>query len=243
MLLATWNVLADAYVKPERYRDVEPGLLEPRARLDAVVRRAAGLDADVLCLQEVDARCAAALTAHLAPLGYTGRWRKKAGGRPDGCALFWRGLAATGEDHLVQPDGSGHVVQATLFPSLGVVTTHLKWSSPSEPLASRWSMRQAEALVAWLAPLQTPLLVCGDLNVRADDPVLARLAEAGLRDVFSGADRPHTCCAGGESAKVDHVLVRDLDARPAARQFDQFGVRVLPDAREPSDHVPLLVEW
>jgi hypothetical protein len=38
-------------------------------------------------------------------------------------------------------------------------------------------------------------------------------------------------------------LARGLEARPAATQFDQHGKQALPDEAEPSDHVPLLVEW
>lgn len=243
MLLATWNVLADAYVRRERSPGVDPALLRPAARRAAILTRASGLDADLLCLQEVEEPCFAALRAHLAPLGYTGTWCPKTGGRPDGCATFWRGRTATAERVFVQPDGSHHVAQATDFPDLVVVTTHLKWNPPAAPPAEQWSLRQAEALVAWLRADPRPVLVCGDFNVEPGHAALAAFASGGLHDVFAGALRPHTCCANGHTAKVDHVLARGLTVRPAPRQFDQAGTSALPSSAEPSDHVPLLVEW
>jgi endonuclease/exonuclease/phosphatase (EEP) superfamily protein YafD len=243
MLLATWNVLCDAYVKPEWYAGVPLHLLDPDARLEAVVRRALALEVDVLCLQEVDARCAEALSSRLGAVGYRGRWRQKALGKPDGCATFWRSREPLDEQVFVQPDDTGHVAQATFFKDVCVVTTHLKWSDPKTPWPERLSVAQAVALASWLSTIDGPVIVCGDLNAAPTDPVIARFADAGLRDVFDGADRPHTALSNQQTKKIDHVLARGLDVRPAATQFDQHGKQALPDEAEPSDHVPLLVEW
>lgn len=243
MRLATWNVLADAYLRPEWYREVPAALLQPDARLARICARASALDADLLCLQEVDARAAAALSASLGALGYRGRWRQKANGRPDGCAIFWRGREARDEAELVYPDDSGHVALSIGFDDLRVITTHLKWDPPTSPVEQRWGMRQVESLLGWLEGESRPVIICGDFNVRADDALMKRLANAGLRDVFGGADRPHTCVANGRSQKIDHVVSSLGTARPASPHVDLFGRTVLPDVDEPSDHSPLLVEW
>jgi mRNA deadenylase 3'-5' endonuclease subunit Ccr4 len=243
MRLATWNVLADAYLRPDWYRAVPAPLLEPERRRAAVCTRAIGLEADVLCLQEVDETCFAALNRILPVLGYQGARCAKALGKPDGCAMFWRGLEATHQSQLHFSDGSGHVAQSTSFGGLRVITTHLKWDAPDSPMAARWSTRQCDELVSWVQAEPRPIIICGDFNVRPDDPVMERFAAAGLRDVFQGAARPHTASTNGRSTKIDHVVSSLNGLRPASVQFDQFGVTALPDEREPSDHVPLLVEW
>lgn len=52
--VATYNVLASAYIKPEWYAGVPAHLLDPAWRVPAVARSVAALDADLVCLQEVD---------------------------------------------------------------------------------------------------------------------------------------------------------------------------------------------
>jgi mRNA deadenylase 3'-5' endonuclease subunit Ccr4 len=94
--IASYNVLAGAYVRPDRYPRVVPRLLDPSRRTAAVAGRVAGLGADVLCLQEVEPPVLAALAARLEPDGYLPFFAPK-GGKPDGCATFvkrasWRVL-------------------------------------------------------------------------------------------------------------------------------------------------------
>ena len=250
MRLVTWNVLADAYVVPDRYRSVSPRLLEPAARRRAVLARAQGLDADVLCLQEVEADAFAALVA--LP-GLTGTFERKGRGRPDGCAVLWRGARLLGRDALAFDDGetgdelpSGHVALRvrldTLLGPVDVITTHLRWSSPRTPRASRVTARQADELAAWLAPAPTVSVLCGDLNVEPRDEVLQRLLASGLKDVHGGHPTPATAVIDGRARKIDHVLLRGAwPARPGLA-VDLTGRLALPDEQEPSDHVPLVVE-
>jgi endonuclease/exonuclease/phosphatase family metal-dependent hydrolase len=254
MLLATYNVLAQAYLRPEWYRAVPSALLEPAARLAAVLERVAALEADVLCLQEVEQGTAEALAAHLGRRGYHGQYQRKGQGRPDGCATFWRGAVATGVRVLAYDEGlaeqpSGHLALAvglrTEGGELEVVNTHLKWDDPTRPPEARWCVVQARALAAWLEGGSAPAVVCGDLNVGARDPAVAALLGAGFRDVFGGAEHPHTCVAHGRTARIDHILVRGgLEGSPGPAAALEGRV-ALPDDREPSDHVPLVarLEW
>ena len=254
MLLATYNVLAQAYLRPDWYRAVPPPLLEPARRRAAVLARVAGLGAEVLCLQEVEAGLAEALAGHLAPLGYQGHFEQKGQGRPDGCATFWRGAACAGVEVLAYDEGlgpraSGHKALLVRLESaageLAVVNTHLKWDEPAKAPEARWCVVQARALGRWLEGRAPEAVVCGDLNVPAGDAAVQALLEAGFRDVFGGADRPHTCLAHGRTARIDHLLVRGrLRGTPGPAAAIE-GRAALPDAEEPSDHVPLVarLEW
>src|SRR6476646_2981540 len=87
--VATYNVLATAYLGRGDYSAVPPALLDPRWRVPALVRHVAGLNADVVCLQEVESPAFASLQEGLSALGYDGVHERKAG-KPDGCATFSR---------------------------------------------------------------------------------------------------------------------------------------------------------
>lgn len=70
--IASYNILADAYVKPEWFPHTPADLLRPRSRHAPLVRRIVGLDADIICLQEVEPDSFAALQEGLEPHGYLG---------------------------------------------------------------------------------------------------------------------------------------------------------------------------
>jgi len=254
MRLATYNVLAQAYLRPDWYREVPAALLEPARRQAAVLARVAGLDADVLCLQEVEAPLAEALHRHLEPRGYRGHFQRKGQGRPDGCATFWRGAECEGVEVLAYDEGlgpqpSGHLalLARLRFPAgpVAVLNTHLKWDQPAKAPGARWCVVQARALAAWLEGRASEAVVCGDLNVTAQDAAVEALLAAGFRDVFGRADRPHTCCAHGHTSRIDHLLVRGALTGTPGPAADIEGRTVLPAVDEPSDHVPLVarLEW
>src|SRR5262245_43951904 len=89
---ATYNVLADAYVKPQWYATVSPALFKPEGRLPSLVRHVESLGADLLCLREVELEVFAALQ-NRPPSGTTRRcprrrspsttcpWRPSSSGR------------------------------------------------------------------------------------------------------------------------------------------------------------------
>lgn len=79
----TYNILAQAYMRPERYVGVDPRL-EP-ARRARVVDRVVALGADLYCLQEVDAAAYSELARSLSA-DYAGlyEWNRR---RDDGLAI------------------------------------------------------------------------------------------------------------------------------------------------------------
>lgn len=241
----TWNVLADAYIQAAYYPTVDPALLQPGARAQAIADLVEASDADVACLQEVE-------PAVLEALARRGRWnvpRAKKRGKPDSCVIAARRRAVIEEVRtLVFADGapdredSGHVALiATL--ALGparvqLATTHLRWDRPATPLADRWTVRQARQLIDALDP-DLPAIVCGDLNVDPHDEVYAMLLAAGLVDPC--VDGAPTACTNGRAKRIDHVLhAPELRGRvaPGLAVADDTP---LPSAEMPSDHVPVVV--
>ena len=88
--IASYNILADAYLRPKWFAHCQPEHLEPEPRRALLIDRLQGLDADVLCLQEVEPPTFQWLDERLRDQGYVGRYRQKGCGRPDGSAVYWR---------------------------------------------------------------------------------------------------------------------------------------------------------
>ena len=220
--LATYNVLATAYIRASYYPQVDPRWLDPRWRTPALVERVRALEADVLCLQEVELPTLRALQEALPEL--TWHYLAKAKGQPDGCATAARQILSFRE--LVYGDGTGHVALLTeVAPGVTVANTHLKWDRDS---------RFAHSQLAELLERQ-PSVLCGDLNVAPGDPALAQVR---MEEVSTGAA---TAVANGRARKLDYLFVRGLrgTAWPLPAIEDHTP---LPSAEEPSDHLPLVAE-
>ena len=103
-LIASYNVLADSYVKPQWYPNVDPEVLRWDRRKIALAERVARLDVDIVCLQEVEADAYSLLESSLGAKGYNGVYAKKGGDKPDGCAIFFRqgglGFIKIGRAHV-----------------------------------------------------------------------------------------------------------------------------------------------
>src|SRR5947207_1747478 len=157
--LATYNILAQAYITPARYPRTPATVLASTWRRPALVRYVVALAADVLCLQEVEDETFAALQQVLEPLGYSGHLVKKGGGKPDGCATFIRHSALTLRrvQLLMYTDGSGaephsgHLALIVLLEyrgrALGIVNTHLLWDPPDTPRDQQHGYRQISQLL------------------------------------------------------------------------------------------------
>lgn len=238
---ATYNVLATAYLSKGDYSAVPPGLLDPAWRVPAVVRRVVGLNADVVCLQEVEADLFAALEAHLGPLGFAGRHELKSG-RPDGCATFYRAasFAPVRAARLEYRDEGFVALLLTLEHEgrpLGVANTHLRWDRPGTPRAEQVGFRQASELLDALDPACDAWVVCGDFNRGPASEVPAAFRAAGLVAAHQRLPAARSAVMNRRATLIDYVfhsrtLVCVPDAPPTPPD-------ALPSAEEPSDHLPL----
>lgn len=248
--IASYNILADAYIKPEWFPHTPADVLRPRRRQEALVRRIAGLDADIVCLQEVEPGSFAALQRALEPCGYTGVLALKQQGRPDGCAVFHRLERSLGHrahyfrDRLEDGRVSGHLALVVDFDAGGdrlrVACTHLRWDRPDRPVEQHQGMQEAAELLEELVRRDQEALwvVCGDFNAQPGEPLVQAFAAAGLLDAYEGRHQP-TCNANGRAKAIDFLFhSRALQAQPV--RLPELEDRTpMPSESEPSDHLPI----
>jgi mRNA deadenylase 3'-5' endonuclease subunit Ccr4 len=255
--LATYNVLADAYVKPQWYSHVDPEVLRWEKRKFALVEKIERLDADIICLQEVEADAYALFELSFTAKGYAGLYAKKGAGRPDGCAMFFRqrGLRFAGSETIYYHDGvvgnpeSGHLALISSFESewgiIRVATTHLRWDSADKPPERHIGYRQIRELLndhfkpdlmayAWI--------VCGDFNVESGSPVVKELVSGDFADAYQNHAQP-TCNPNRRAKRIDYIFhTAGLRATPA-RLTEIDDLTPLPSMDEPSDHLPLMATF
>lgn len=244
--LTSYNILADSYIRRERYPGSPDALLRPGGRVQALLTTLMALDSDVLCLQEVEKPAFAALAVGLEPLGYAGYYAQKGNGRPDGCATFVRRpprvLAAARVEYADESAGqarSGHVAQLLKLQlgdqTVGVVNTHLKWDPPGPTRG--YGCRQTEELIGKHLAGGSAWVLCGDFNVTPDSDIVATLRAAGFRPTHE--DPAPTANVGGNPKTIDYLFCNAaLRAEPVA--VEPFTPATpMPGPDHPSDHVPL----
>ncbi|RYZ43691.1 MAG: hypothetical protein EOO72_06760 [Myxococcaceae bacterium] len=248
--IASYNILADAYVKPEWFPHTPADVLRPRWRQDSLARRIAGLDADIVCLQEVEPDRFAALQQAMEAHGYSGVLALKQQGRPDGCAVFHRMERCLGHrahyfrDRLEDGRISGHLALVVDFDvggdRLRVACTHLRWDRPDRPVEQHQGMQEAAELLEELVRQDPEALwvVCGDFNAQPGEPLVRAFAAAGLLDAYEGQHQP-TCNANGRAKAIDFIFhSRELQAQPV--RLPELDDRTpMPSETEPSDHLPI----
>jgi endonuclease/exonuclease/phosphatase family metal-dependent hydrolase len=250
--IVTYNVLADAYLLPDRYPDSPPVCMEPSRRTQSLVAKVLSLNADLICLQEVEPALFDALRIALEPLGYSGWLELRKVDGAEGCAIFHRGrrLRLDLALRFDFPELPGtrpcqRLAQIAIFDagekSLAVANTHLQWDSPTTTQSACRSLHQVDSLLAELrktAP-DAPTIICGDFNVEAQGRTVNTLLERGFRFTHKGDAMAPTCRANGQCRMIDFI-------------FHSSGINVSPAPIEPidpcipmpgnehtSDHVPV----
>jgi mRNA deadenylase 3'-5' endonuclease subunit Ccr4 len=246
--VASYNILADSYIKPEYYPGIPAAVLAPQSRHSALVRHILALNTDVIGLQEVEPEMFRVLEQALQLRGYVGHYAPKTG-KPDGCATFVRtaALAVQAISPLRYTDGggtepdSGHIAliaELTQGPRrLVVANTHLKWDKPGTPVAQQRGHRQISQLVRQRQA--GPGIVCGDFNVTPESEVAGVLRQAGWIDVYRDRQHMRTCISNRRARRIDYLWhTAELCSRPLPVRSisDQT---VLPSAEEPSDHLAI----
>ena len=256
--LATYNILAQAYITPTRYPRIPATVLDSVWRRPALVRHVVALATDVVCLQEVEDETFAAVQQVLGPLGYTGHFAKKGGGKPDGCATFVHQSTLTWRTvhQLMYTDGSGterdsgHLALVVLCEykgrTLGLVNTHLQWAPPGTPPDLQRGYRQIKQLLrerCRIDPACEAWIICGDLNVTPESHVVAVLREEGFDYAHRTLGATFTCNSNARAKMVDYVFyTKGFWAQPVAVPVidDQTP---LPAHDQPSDHLALMAHF
>ncbi|MCF2531797.1 endonuclease/exonuclease/phosphatase family protein [Yinghuangia soli] len=249
----TYNVLAQSFVRPDRYPLCPREALDPARRRGLLLDRVEALDADLLCLQELEPAEYEDLRARLAATHdavYARRSR-----RPDGLAVFARhtrfgGLEPRELRFAAQRPGGDDlalIVRLTLDGQpLHVACTHLAWQPESTPRDEHVGRRQMLELLAHrdaTAPDATWILA-GDFNATSRSNVVAAALERGM-DESCRTQRPwDTCAINGRPRKIDYLLFSEgrLAPRPGALP-ELSRDSALPSLTEPSDHLPLRVDF
>jgi endonuclease/exonuclease/phosphatase family metal-dependent hydrolase len=235
--VVSWNVLADAYVRDEYYPNADPAAFDrPKRRRRIAERLAAYANVDAICLQEVDG--ALFFAAEEALPRSTGRLLCKRG-REEGCAMFIRKDVAPEPAwrELVFTDLSGHVALGASVAGVSVVTTHLKWESPTTPPGEHRGIAQlAELLDVWAS---APRIVCGDFNADPTSEVLALARARGLIDAYASMNDAFTANSNQRKKRIDFILhSADLTATPSPIPPISDDTP-LPSNVEPSDHLAI----
>jgi endonuclease/exonuclease/phosphatase family metal-dependent hydrolase len=226
-------------------------------RVGACAAAIAGLEADVIGLQEVRLFQERGLARRLPGYAGAGAGRGDGRGRGERCTVVYRTARLQLREWTVRwlsdtpwlpaSRSWGNPIPriATLcrFTDLltgerfGIADTH--WDGASA--VSR--QRSAEALLSWLDP-SLPWLVVGDLNATAGDPAVESLVAGGLTDTLahlgprgSGAGTHHPWNGSSDDTRIDYVL--------AGPRWEVLGARVdhtRPGGRLPSDHWPVVAD-
>jgi mRNA deadenylase 3'-5' endonuclease subunit Ccr4 len=248
--MATWNTLANAYIRPDYYPRTPAEFLDPAWRLPALREHARSLEADVLCLQEVEEPLFQSLQQSLP--GYQGTHALKGASRPDGCATFFRTSLFGLLEHtrLEYRDNSGHIAQWLLVEHedkrLAIANTHVRWDPPNTPRDKQWGYGQIlEAMDLFHSGGSDAQIVCGDFNATEKSDLVGALLDAGFHHVHAGFPGMATANSNSQPKRIDYLFSRGpLKARAFAPDVID-GFTPLPSRVQPSDHLPLVArfEW
>lgn len=251
--VVTWNVLAQAYVKPERYPNSPPESLEPERRRALLLDRLAGFDADILCLQELEPELFEAIKARLP--GYHAAFELRSG-KKDGAGIFARSalfeLVAEGclRFEARDPGDEQIALIAELRHenrALAVASTHLRWQRrevSAERHIGRRQMRELLEARRRLADPQAAWLIAGDFNADSQSIVVSEALDAGFR-LSCRDQRPwDTCNINRKRRKLDYLLYQPEAFEPAPRSLRKLERdTAMPSLSCPSDHLPLQVDF
>lgn len=256
-VVATYNVLANAYIQRARYPRSPAMVLSPAWRTPALVQAIARLEADILCLQEVEAETLAAVNARLRSCAYVGRYARKRGVGPEGCAIFYREDLVSLEDETVvvfAADGgvvdAGNIAQIVIYRifghRLGIINTHLTWDPPGTARENQQGFRQITQLLRAYQEIATTAdgwIIAGDLNVTPGSDIVALIEGTGFCFAHSEHAAMNTCSFNGEAKMIDYLFHSPQLAAQPADSVPIDARTVLPSAEQPSDHIPVVARF
>ncbi len=252
----TYNVLADAYGAghPEYFPLTASGDLAAKNRYPRLADRIRAADADIICLQEVDAQLHRLILERLREFGYVDScWAQRPGGKPDGVAMFVRGAnsAAWSAFPLNDPPNATRPARRVAIIYDGrfggdrvrIVNVHFEWDPADRPITQRYGMTAMQDLLGRLREQgDLPTIVCGDFNATPTEALPLALLSFGFVDCHAGVTC-FTCTANGRPAKIDYIMTTpEWRVREAGAVETPGPETELPSPAEPSDHLPLTVD-
>jgi mRNA deadenylase 3'-5' endonuclease subunit Ccr4 len=256
--VASYNTLASAYIQRAWYRRSPRLVLEPAWRVPALVDYISKLNADLFCLQEIEAETFVALRATLGENGYGAHYARKQNGHPDGLAILYRRRAFEwlGARVFAFADGangaqdSGYMAVMVSLKSvngvLGVINTHLIWDPPDVLPEAKIGPRQAEQILAEFHRDATDAkgwIIAGDFNATPGSEIVSMLESAGFPYAHRELGEIFTCNVNQQARMIDYLFhSRSLRAEAIAPvKID--NQTILPSAEQPSDHVAILAKF
>ncbi len=236
LTIATWNVLADAYIRPSWFPLTEARHLDPAWRRPAVAAHARALAVDVLCLQEAELALVDLLgREHPVGCHEARHYASKGLGKPDGCATFVRNVSVHDHGRIEFADDTGHVALVVTVivggRKIAVANTHLRFQIGLAEIRELLAQRKA------LSPDAEAWVIVGDFNVEPKSDVTWALADAGFVDLDPGG---FTCNSNLSPKRIDFVFASAELAGEAKPLPPMTRNTALPNAEEPSDHRPVV---
>ena len=219
-------------------------------RISLLLADMAALQPDVIGLQE----CVFAVQQdRILGAAGEGRYESRRGwaGRPEyGNALLGKAPIQPGDGERLDLGRNRSALRVPVTAPSGIgfdfVVTHLHHLVPDESAREE----QAQALAAWLADVEGPLVVVGDFNAEPAEPAYSVMREAGFRSAYAeanGAEPALTWPSGiqapgmdtdGEPGCLDYIWVRGpITVAECSLAFDRPAVD--DPTLYPSDHLGL----
>lgn len=231
MRLATFNVLADAYISYGDYSHATPELMQPGARIEHLSHQINHLGVDVIGLQEADRSLVEVFEDDK---NWQSFWTPKGRNKPDGClTLVKSNLGISDHESHLYNDGSGHVFQLVRVGGIAIANTHIKWAPEDD--RNHIGVGQTKELLAALDDQQAAVILA-DCNGRPGGRVQTMVEEAGFTSL---SGERQTAIVNGELVAIDLLAIKGLKGMLVPTNYD---LHAIPNEICASDHAPVIAE-
>ena len=251
--VASYNVLANSYIKLEWYTRSNPEVLQWENRKNLLTKKITEINADIICLQEVETDAFEVLENSLKK-SYSGVYYKKGYDKPDGCATFFRKdkLSLKNEHAVYYSDeakgkiNSGHLALVLDFEfdvgMLRVANTHLKWDNKNK--GRHLGYKQITELIDSHIKKDSHSygwVMCGDFNAQPNSFVIKEVLKNNFEDAYANKEQP-TCNPNGRAKRIDFIFHSTQIVSSPTKLPTIEDTTPLPSEVEPSDHLAIMAE-
>jgi len=253
--LYTYNVLSDDFIENNNYREYcDSEVLKWESRKFLLVDKFIRLDADILCLQEVNRDTYLFFLDELSKQGYRGGFIEDRGKFRNGVATFYRhSVVSCLSMKPIYCEGSSNcgkkAVRAALISIfsvsdgniIGIVNTKLKWMPEETSLADHPGYRQIKFILKDVVQFSKDQhwVILGDFNITPFHPIVTDvLKKKGFYDPYEG-DAMLTFYNSDETKRIDYLFCSDNLKTNKLLGKSADEVAPIPSSQEPSDHLPV----